>query len=79
MTRKPRAQPCPLRLYTYTFYHPAHRNTVTLDCAAASPGAAMDSAVRYLDRINADFRRLDIPWRVPVPSHPGSMKREGPA
>lgn len=78
MEQAPEAEPCPLRLYTYRYWNPSHRQYSTLDCTAVSQEAAMRSAIRYLRRINTRWRRIGIPWRLQYPPHVAFLKPEGP-
>jgi hypothetical protein len=65
-------------MFTYRFWHPSYHNYVTLDCFATDQVAALASAVRFIRRENRRLARFTTK-RCQLPTHPNSMRPEGPA
>lgn len=66
-------------LYTYTYYSPEYRQTVTLDCFAASQRLALRSAWRFLvPRAKRLHQLTDGQWKIKLPRTVDDMRLELP-
>ena len=63
-------------LFVYRHYDPEYRNTVTLDCYAETPEAALKSAVRWVRRKTRRLRRVlgNKAPRMQFPGHVSFLK-----